>query len=595
MATISQETKDAVLSAADMVSVVGEYVSLEQKGNMWWGCCPFHHEKTPSFSVTPDKKLYYCFGCHEGGDIIKFIMEMEKCRYPEAIEFLARKTGIQVKYTDSSPVPQKKDDSKEQIVNLYNRVCDMFHYGLVNTDSGKFALEYIKKRGITIETIEKFKIGYSPADRKWLKNFLRSKKYSDDFLSKTGLFSTRYPDFAFFSDRLMFPVFDRNGQCVAFGGRFLRGDASKSPKYLNSGDLIQYQKRETLYAYNFAKNAIREEKKVIFCEGYMDCIAYHQCGINYAVASCGTALTEEQVKLVSGHAKTILLSFDSDGAGQAATWKAILMCRKMNLTVKVIRLHGGKDPAEIMLNLGKDVLKNDVDCAILDNDYLLNSLTQKYPVDTPEGKSKASLEFFQYIDALQTEIQRESCLDQLSQAFNITPEAVRRDFHNRQGSVSVSPKSGNAADVKRIPQLKKDAELRAVLAVISDTNQFALMETQLSDDDFDNKTAKYLFSILKECSQKGELNFNEVLAHCDDENIQQLIASSVASGEFSANTVQTVNDGIQFIKRNVLEKRRNSILEQIKNTPPVTQENQILLTKLLAEKMNIDKKLNKKD
>ncbi len=595
MATISQESKDAILSAADMVSIVGEYVSLEQKGNIWWGCCPFHHEKTPSFSVTPEKRLYYCFGCHSGGDIIKFVMEMEKIKYPEAIELLARKTGIEIKYTDGSPVPQKRDDTKEQIISLYNRVADMFHYGLLNTESGKFALEYILKRGISMETIEKFKIGYSPADRKWLKSFLKSKNYSDEFLAKTGLFSSRYPDFAFFSDRLMFPVFDKFGQCVAFGGRFLRGDASKSPKYLNSGELIQYQKRETLYAYNFAKQAIREEKKVIFCEGYMDCIAYHQCGINYAVASCGTALTEDQVKLVSGHAKTILLSFDSDGAGQNATWKAILMCRRMDLTVKVIRLRGGKDPAEIMLNLGKETLINDVNCAILDSDYLLSTLAQKYPVDTPEGKSKAALDFFLYIDALQTEIQKESCLEQLSHAFNITPEAVRRDFANRTGNVRPASAREEARDVSKFPQIKKDAELRAVLAVVSDTNQFSLMKDQLTEEDFDNKTAKYLFSILKGCSQKGELNLNEVLGQCEDENVQRLIADSIAFGEFSENTVQTVNDGIQFIKRNGLEKRRNSILEQIKNTPPVTQENQVLLTKLLAEKMDIDKKLNKKD
>ena len=406
---ISQETKDAVLSACDIVSVVSDYVQLEDRGNQWWGCCPFHHEKTPSFSVTPDKNMYYCFGCHAGGDTIKFIMEMEKVRFPEAIKILARKFGVEIKYSSTyKPRESGEEDARELYIDLYNRVADMFHYGLLKTEAGRFALDYITKRGISMETIEKFKLGYSPADRSWLKKFLRSKNFSDEFLAKSGLFSKKFPDIAFFSDRLMFPIFDRRGQAVAFGGRFLRGDPEKSPKYLNSGDLIQYKKGETLYAFNFAKNSIRENKKVIFCEGYMDCIAYHQCGITYAVAPLGTALTEDQIKLVRGFADTILLSFDSDGAGQAATQRAILMCRQQGLTVKIIRLHNAKDPAEIMLNFGAETLTNEVNNAILDSDYLLSFLSQKYQKDTPEGKSKFALDFFPYIDALQTDIQRES-------------------------------------------------------------------------------------------------------------------------------------------------------------------------------------------
>ena len=179
------------------------------------------------------------------------------------------------------------------------------------------------------------------------------------------------------------------------GGRFLRGDSEKSPKYLNSGDLIQYKKGSTLYAFNFAKQAIRESKKVIFCEGYMDVIAYHQCGINYAVAPLGTALTDEQILLVKNLVDEVYLSFDSDGAGQKATKRAIFMCRKQDIPVKVIRIKGGKDPAEVMVTYGADYLTNEVGCAIIDFDYLLSKLQEMYPKDTPEGKAKASMEFLE--------------------------------------------------------------------------------------------------------------------------------------------------------------------------------------------------------
>ena len=359
MASITQESIDEVSSRTDIVRLIGEYVPLTQRGNDWWGCCPFHNEKTPSFSVSPDKKFYYCFGCHASGTAFKFIQEMEKLSFPEAVEFLAKKAGVELHYSEGGG-PEHKDDSKTKLrneyIDLYSRVATTFHYMLMETEAGRFARDYITKRGLTNETLEKFKIGYSPADRKWLRSFLEKKNYSAEFLNNSGLFSKKYPDVAFFSDRLMFPIFDRKGDVVAMGGRFLRGDKDKSPKYLNSGDLIQYKKGNTLYAFNFAKQAIRENKKVILCEGYMDCIAYHQCGINYAVAPLGTALTEEQVALVKPFVDTVYLSFDSDGAGQNATKKAILMCRRHSLTVKIIRLDGGKDPAEIMLNFGKEYL-----------------------------------------------------------------------------------------------------------------------------------------------------------------------------------------------------------------------------------------------
>jgi len=592
---ISQSTIDEVASRTDIISIVQEYLPLTQKGNDWWGCCPFHNEKTPSFSVSSEKKFYYCFGCHAGGTVFNFIMQMEKLSYPEAIEFLAKKAGVPIQYSDGGDAPKEDPDAhlKAEYIDLYNRVSGTFHYMLMETEAGKFALEYITKRGLTKETLEKFKIGYSPADRRWLKQFLLKKNYSEDFLDNSGLFSKKYPDFAFFSDRLMFPIFDRKGDVVALGGRFLRGDPDKSPKYLNSGDLIQYKKGSTLYAFNFAKTAIRENKKVIFCEGYMDCIAYHQCGIQYAVAPLGTALTEEQIHLVKPFVDSILLSFDSDAPGQNATVRAILMCRRQNVTVKVIRLSGGKDPAEIMVNLGPAILTNDVDNAILDNDFLLSRLLNTYSKDSPEGKAKASLEYFQYLDVLQSDVQKDACLEQFCQAFNIDPEAARKDYTNREQILPrIQRKEETVQDKQAELHVKKPtAELRAILTAVADNvSLFQKIRNEISVDDLEDNRAKELFIIMEECCRSGTFSVSNILNRCGDDGLKELIIQSTT--EYSNHVEQSVLDGIQLIKRNVLIRKRAEILNQMRRLERSSlPEDKEQLSELLSQKMDIDKQI----
>jgi DNA primase len=587
---ISQQTIESVQNVSDIVAVVGEYTKLERRsGNDWWGCCPFHNEKTASFHVDGDKKFYYCFGCHAGGDIIKFIMEMEKISYTDAVRSLAKRAGIEIVYADGQlPEHSHNDDLRDLYIDLYERTATLFHYLLTQTDGGKPALAYITGRGLTIDIINKFKLGYAPTNRRWLKTFLLKKNFSEDFLNNSGLFSKKYPDISFFSDRLMFPIFNRRGQCVALGGRILNGEG---PKYLNSGDLIQYKKGETLYAFNFAKNAIREEKKVIFCEGYMDCIAYHQCGITYAVAPLGTALTEEQLKIVHGFADTVLLSFDSDGAGQNATLRAITMCRKQGFTVKIIRLSGGKDPAEIMVNFGAETLTNEVNSAILDSDFLLSKLGQDYAVDTPEGKTKASLAFFTYVDSLQSDIQRESCLEQLCQAFNLKPEAVKRDFDNRDQARERLKIRQQTSTAKQNADIRLNAELRAVLAVIADLDQYKAMRAELTVDDFEDPVAKKLFIILEDCFREQSVSVSSILTHCGNEEIERMITRVISSGEFSKNSGRIIQDSIQLIKRNTLERKRDQLMSRIRLFNPVTPSDQQQLKELLAEKMNLDSRL----
>ena len=593
MAKISSSTIDEVNDRTDLVSLIGEYTRLERRGTDWWGCCPFHNEKTPSFHVVPSRKMYHCFGCGQGGSAINFVMEIEKLGFMDAVVQLAKRAGVEVIYEGNNVVEENPlEKKKDEIFDLYSRTSGTYHYFLTETDMGKFAYDYLISRGVTKEIIHKFQLGYSPADRTWLKKFLLSKNYSNEFLNESGLFSKKYPDISFFSDRLMFPIFNRKNQVVAFGGRLLHGDG---PKYLNSGEMIQYKKGETLYAFNFAKESIRKEKSVIFCEGYMDVIAYHQAGITNAVAPLGTALTEDQVKIISSFVDTVYLSFDSDEAGQNATFKAILLCRKMDLPVKIIKLEGGKDPSEILNKFGVNSLTKAINDAIIDSDFLLSVLATRYNIGTPDGRTQASLAFFSYVDSLNSDIQKDTCLEKLCQAYNLKPEAVKADFNNRDKARSkLRTTSTNNNEKAKLPEkIVLNAETRAMLAVIANVDYFSMMRSSLSVDDFEDVLARDMFIALEECYREGSMSYDNFLSKCTDERVQLIVSQSVTSGEFAINSEKTVEDCIWLIRKNSLERKRDRLLNQIRQCQGNTLEEQQKLNLLLNEKMSIDLELRK--
>ena len=593
---ISKETIDAVTSQSDIVSIVGEYTKLERRGgNDWWGCCPLHGEKTPSFHVDGNQKFFNCFGCHKGGTVITFLMEMEKTSFSETVINLAKRSGIEVKYEGGQNLPQNyvEDNTVNELLELYDRTATSFSYFLLETEQGKEALKYALSRGLSREIIEKFRIGFAPANRRWLHQFLIKKNYSPDFLQKSGLFSKNYPDITIFSNRLMFPIFNRKGQVVAFSGRAMPPD-DKERKYINSPELPTYKKRDTLFYFNFAKNAIRQNNRAIVCEGNMDCIAYHQSGIEYAVAPLGTAFTEEQLKILQGFADTILLSFDSDEAGQAATKKAILMCRKNGLTARVISLKGGKDPSEILNKFGRENLTAQVNSAILDSDYFLLRLGEKYPVDTPEGKTKAALEFFEYIDSLQSDIQKESCLEQLSQAFNLKPEAVKRDFQNRKEAKSRVSFRQEIHEEEKKAIIKPDAELRGLIAVTADLNQFTVLRSELTGEDFKNPAARQFYNILEECFSENSLSISAILSKCTNTGLVTLITDFLSSDVAKNLDVATVvKDTIKLVYKNRLNDQREKLMQRIRNFTPITDDDKQQLNNLLMQKFELDKQAQK--
>ena len=392
----------------------------------------------------------------------------------------------------------------------------------------------------------------------------------------------------------MFPIFDRRGDVVAFSARFLRGDAEKTGKYINTSETAHYKKGETLFGFNFAKNDIRLSKKVIICEGNLDVIAYHQAGITYAVASCGTALTENHIKMLSGFVDTVYLSFDSDNAGIEATKKAIIMCRNAELSVRVVKLEGGKDPSEILQKFGKNYLTNAINGAILDADFLLSVLANRYDIATLDGKRQASFEFFEYVRALKSQIQQETSLNQLCQTYHLQPEAVRKDFENQNSSQEKHFISSEEKYKNNNSPIEYNAEIRAVLAVVSNMESFSLIRSKLTVDDFEDVVAKDMFIALEECYRQGATSFDSFILHCKDERIKNLATQAILSKEFSENFEKILQDCIKTITRNSLKRRRESLdFEVNKLAGCTTLEDIQKRDQILTEIMNIDKELKK--
>lgn len=362
----------------DINDIISGYVSLKKRGSTYIGLCPFHNEKTPSFTVYPDTQSFYCFGCGAGGDAVTFIRRIENLDYLDAVKLLAQRAGLQMPddgYDDSL-------SKKRKTVFEINRAAARFYHSYMMSSEGQKGLNYFLNRGLTKKTITKFGLGYAPDTWDSLLRHLKDKGFSVSDMAIAGVIkkgNKGYYDI--FRNRVMTPIIDVRGNVIAFGGRVL--DDSK-PKYINSSDTLVYKKTNELFALNFAKDSGQES--LILCEGYMDAIAMHQAGFNNAVAGCGTALTPEQVRLISRYSKEVLLAYDSDEAGQKALTKAVSLFNQTDVRVKIPSLIGGKDPDEIIKVYGRDKFKGILDSASNEIEYELSKLNKKYNLLSTQGK-----------------------------------------------------------------------------------------------------------------------------------------------------------------------------------------------------------------
>jgi len=412
---------DELTARNPIEEVVGQYVTLKRSGANMFGLCPFHGEKTASFSVAPDKGIYYCFGCHKGGSVINFQMEIEGLSYPDAVRALAKRVGMEVPEDEQY---QSRYRQQERLWALHKEAARFFHSQLY-APVGKAALEYAYGRGMPKSTLISFGIGYAPDSWSALVDFLRKKGYTEQELKDSGLVTVSQKNgkiFDRFRDRLMFPIIDVRGNVIGFGGRIMKKD-DNAAKYLNSPETLIFNKRKNLFALNLAKKT--KLPYMILVEGYMDAIALHQYGFDCAVASLGTALTEDGAALLSRYTEQVVLIYDGDEAGQRATRRAIPILEKAGLQVKVLQMRDAKDPDEFLKKFGADRFKLLLEESSNRVEYQLNAIFKKYDLRDDDQKVKYLQESAELISSLGSSVQREVYAGRVAEAAKISLEAMK--------------------------------------------------------------------------------------------------------------------------------------------------------------------------
>jgi DNA primase len=600
MSYIAQSTIQEVNQTIDALAVVGEYVRLEQRGGRYVGLCPFHQEKTPSFTVNPDLKLYHCFGCGKGGTVLNFVMEQEKLSFPEAVELLAKRLGVPIVYEQGKgqqdPGALSRMQDLEQKTELYRRVAGSFHYLLMQGAEGAKTKHYVLSRGLSVETLERFCLGYAPVDRRWLFQFLSKKGYSEAFLASSGLFSSKYPRSSFFSGRLMFPISDRQGRSIAFGGRLIAGEG---PKYLNSPESDLYKKGQTLFALDHALSTIRNTQAVYIAEGYMDVIALHQAGIANAVAPLGTAFTDEQAQVLRRWAERVYLFFDADAAGRQAALKAILTCRRNGLAAEVVVPGHNlgpegvyKDPADILKEAGPEALQKSARNSIIDVEYLIIRSRSLFDLSGPEGKAKACDFMFPYLATLDSEVSRMASIEHIADVFGVDRMAIFQDYMNHVDSTQrhVSRRGGQE-NLQTAEHIRMNDELYLLIVVSIHGRLYPHLRTNLLIKEIEDPFAKELFIALEECFIYDESGMDALLSRISREDLRNFVIKQAASSEFSSNPEQLVLDGIKRVKRRRIEKRLNEIVMKLRIAASGIAE--VHAKELLAEKMHIDAELRR--
>ena len=416
---------DELIARNPIEDVVGQYVSLTQKGSNQFGLCPFHGEKTASFSVNAGKQIYYCFGCHKGGGAINFIMEIENLSYPDAVRFLAKRAGMEV------PEDEQYQSRYRQQERLWKLCKDAarFFYEVLISDEGKAGREYLAGRGLSAATVKRFGLGFAPDAWSELTDTMLKKGYTRQELLDAGLAVSKEKNgktnvYDKFRNRVMFPIIDLRGNFIGFGGRVM--DDSK-PKYLNSPETVIFNKRKNLFALNLAKKS--KQERIILCEGYMDTVTMHQYGFDCAVASLGTALTEEQVNLLSKYTQQVVLTYDSDAAGQDATRRAIPMLERAGIQVKVLRMKDAKDPDEYLHRFGADRFSVLLDQSENRADYQLLSLKNRYDLTVDEQKVQFLREAAELIATFPNAVEREIYCARVSEQTGISAEAINLEIN----------------------------------------------------------------------------------------------------------------------------------------------------------------------
>ncbi len=565
----SEEQIEEVRSRSDIVSVIGRYVRLKRTGSGYTGLCPFHNEKTPSFHVNPARQMYKCFGCGVGGNVLTFVMEYENLTFPEAMEMLAEQAGIDLPKQEMTAQQKQQEGIRLTLLEI-NKKAARYYFALLKSPRGKTGYDYLTGRGLTDETILHFGLGFAGQGGGELYQYLKKEGYSDQILKETGLFKMDERGvYDKFWNRVIFPIMDVNNRVIGFGGRVM-GDAK--PKYLNSPETKIFDKSRNLFGLNYAKRGKRNN--MILCEGYMDVIALHQAGFTNAVASLGTAFTEQQANLIRRYTDEVLLTYDSDGAGVKAAMRAIPMLRRAGITGKVIHMEPYKDPDEFIKNLGADEFEKRIEEAQNSFFFEIEVTKRNYSMSDPDQKTKFIHEIARKLLVFEDKIQRNNYLEAVAARYNIKTEDLQQlvvRYGNQMPSGYEEVMEERQQERLRKGRKKESREgisysYRLLLSwLIEEPQLFRQISQWIKPEDFEEGLYRIVAKELYEQMEKDELEPARIIGHFTEVEEQNKVASmfqtSFGSEIQAEEKKKAITDLILKIKEHSLERQAGEVTD----------------------------------
>lgn len=551
----SEELIEEVRARNDIVDVISGYIKLQKKGSSYFGLCPFHNEKSPSFSVSRAKQMYYCFGCGAGGNVFTFIMEYENFSFVEALKLLAERAGIELPEMEYSKEAKEKADLKNTLLEV-NKLAAKYFYAQLKSQQGGYAHRYLTERGLSEEMITAFGLGYSNKYSDDLYKYLKTKGYSDTILSKAGLISIdeRQGVYDKFWNRVMFPIMDVNNRVIGFGGRVM-GDAK--PKYLNSPETEVFDKSRNLYGLNRARTS--RKHYFLICEGYMDVIALHQAGFTNAVASLGTALTAGHASLIKRYVKEVYLTYDSDEAGTKAALRAIPILKEAGISAKIIRMDPYKDPDEFIKNLGAEAFEERIQKARNGFMFSLEVLEQNFDMNSPDGKTAFFDEVAKRLNEFEDEIERNNYIEAVAEKYHVGYEVLRKKVAKSAIQTGLAKPIERPKTVDR-QKTKEDGKLQSqkilLTWLIENEKVFSQIKRYITPNDFTKELYRTVAELLYEQYEKNELNPAKVMNHFTDEEEHREVASLFHT---KIQKLHTREEEEKALKETIIRVKTNSL------------------------------------
>jgi DNA primase len=561
---IPQQFVEEVQSRTDIVELISSYIPLKRAGRNFKTLCPFHGEKTPSFMISPQKQIFHCFGCGEGGGVFQFLTLIEKVTFPEAVEILAKRLGLSIPY-------EKGKITKEKTVlyEIMEEAASFFHNNLKDVKEHQPVINYLEKRGITKETINVFRIGYAPGNNSLL-NHLRKQGFTLENLEKVSLVLGGTAGFRdLFHNRITFPIFDVRSRIVGFGARLYK-DIPDSPKYINSLENILYSKREHLFGLNFSKDEIVKLNSAVIVEGYLDMITPFMHGIKNIVASLGTALTNEQIRLLKRYTSCVILIYDSDKAGQLATLRSVDLLLESDLKVQVAALPSGYDPDSLIIKKGKDVLFDLIEKRQDFFDYKLGVLRNIYDSGSIEGKTKIANEMLATINKLNSEIEKYEYIKKLALNLGVKEEIMIAEFRNTFSKNNAAPKKTFVASVQKNESygLANEpltiTEKVIIKSMLNNPKAFSIVKKNLKEEHFSSYLAKKTVSFLfKSFSEEEKCSLQKILGVINDKEVNKCISEILMDDDIPLDK-EIFKDSLLKLRKKAALQLKNNLRGKIK-------------------------------